>query len=236
MKYMGSKNRYAKELLAIILKDRKPNQWYCEPFVGGCNMIDKVDGNRMGSDNNPYLIACMKQIRDCPQVFPKSNTDCTEETYRDIKNNPHLGDKAAVGYCGFALSYGGKWFGGWRRDSENKRDYVKEAYNNAIKQSKNLQNLRLHCCDYKKLNIPKNSIIYCDPPYKDTTKYKDNFNHDEFWDWVRLKDKEGHIIFVSEYEAPDDFECIWSKKVNNSLDKDTGSKQGIEKLFKLRRN
>lgn len=35
MKYMGSKNRIAKEILPIILRDRKPNQWYVEPFVGG---------------------------------------------------------------------------------------------------------------------------------------------------------------------------------------------------------
>lgn len=48
MKYMGSKARHAKELLPIILKDRKPGQWYVEPFVGGANMIDKVDGNRIG--------------------------------------------------------------------------------------------------------------------------------------------------------------------------------------------
>ena len=46
MKYMGSKARHAKELLPIILKDRKEGQWYVEPFVGGCNMIDKVTGKQ----------------------------------------------------------------------------------------------------------------------------------------------------------------------------------------------
>ena len=49
MKYMGSKARHAKEMLPIILKDRKEGQWYVEPFVGGCNMIDKVNGNRLES-------------------------------------------------------------------------------------------------------------------------------------------------------------------------------------------
>ena len=38
MKYMGSKNRIAKYILPIILKDRKEGQWYVEPFVGGANM------------------------------------------------------------------------------------------------------------------------------------------------------------------------------------------------------
>lgn len=53
MKYMGSKNRIAKYILPIILKDRKECQWYVEPFVGGCNTIDKVVGNRIGSDIHP---------------------------------------------------------------------------------------------------------------------------------------------------------------------------------------
>ena len=40
MKYLGSKNKIAKHLLPIILKDRKPEQYYVEPFMGGGNMID----------------------------------------------------------------------------------------------------------------------------------------------------------------------------------------------------
>ena len=46
MKYMGSKARHAKELLPIILANRTEGQWYVEPFVGGANMIAKVEGLR----------------------------------------------------------------------------------------------------------------------------------------------------------------------------------------------
>lgn len=38
---MGSKRRIAKDILPIILENRKENQFYVEPFVGGCNLIDK---------------------------------------------------------------------------------------------------------------------------------------------------------------------------------------------------
>jgi DNA adenine methylase len=41
MKYMGSKNRIAKYILPIMLKERGQRIWV-EPFVGGANMIDKV--------------------------------------------------------------------------------------------------------------------------------------------------------------------------------------------------
>ncbi len=39
MKYMGSKNRIAKQILPIILKNRTKEQYYIEPFVGGANLI-----------------------------------------------------------------------------------------------------------------------------------------------------------------------------------------------------
>lgn len=228
MKYMGSKNRIAKELLPIILKDRKPNQWYVEPFVGGGNMIDKVDGNRIGADVNKYLIEALISIRDCLVDLPRNNKEFTEIDYKQLRNDDNYKYK---GYAGFCFSYGGKWLGGWRRDKDNKRDYINEGYKNALNQSPLLQGVRLVHSNYQDLVIPPNSIIYCDPPYANTTKYKDDFNHAEFWKWCREKHKEGHTVFISEYSAPEDFDCIWEKKIVSSLTKDTGSKNAIEKLF-----
>lgn len=46
---MGSKRRIAKDILPIILENRTPEQFYVEPFVGGANMIDKVQGKRIGA-------------------------------------------------------------------------------------------------------------------------------------------------------------------------------------------
>ena len=69
MKYMGSKRRIWKHIAPIILNGRKENQYYVEPFCGGCNSIANVNGNRIASDINPYLmemwIACwtVKNIR-----------------------------------------------------------------------------------------------------------------------------------------------------------------------------
>ena len=227
---MGSKARIAKYILPIILKGRKPDQWYVEPFVGGANLIDKVDGNRLGADSNKYLIACLKQIRDDFSVFPKDNSCTSEGFYKSIKTHKDVCD-SIYGYYGFALSYGGKWFGGWRRDSKGIRDYVSEAYRNAKKQSVYLQDVVFKYKTYADLYIPENSIIYCDPPYADTTKYKDAFNHSMFWQWCRDKATEGHMVYVSEYNAPPDFECVWEKEIVSSLTKDTGNKKGTERLF-----
>jgi len=208
MKYMGSKNRIAKHILPIMLEERKPEQWWVEPFVGGANMIDKVDGKRIGADTNHYVICALIAIRDCVKDLPRNNRQFTEYDYRQLRESDAYKYK---GYAGFAFSYGGKWLGGWRRDRLNKRDYVNESYRNAINQSPLLQGVILVNANYLNLYIPDNSLIYCDPPYAGTTKYKDNFNSDDFWQWCRNKAKEGHTIFISEYNAPWDFECIGEK-------------------------
>lgn len=228
MKYMGSKNRIAKHILPIILKDREENQYYVEPFVGGANMIDKVDGLRIGADSNKYVIEALIDIRDNLGLLPKNNKEFTEDMYKKLRESDEYKHK---GYVGFTASYGGKWLGGWSRNKDNKRDYVAESYRNAIIQSPLLQGVTFIHSSYKDLEIPDNSVIYCDPPYENTTSYKDKFNHQEFWQWCRDMSKKGHKVFISEYNAPDDFECIWSKEIVSSLTKDTGSKKGEEKLF-----
>ena len=45
MKYMGSKSRVAKDIVSIIQKciDDNNIETYVEPFVGGANIIDKIN-------------------------------------------------------------------------------------------------------------------------------------------------------------------------------------------------
>lgn len=237
MKYMGSKQRIAKFILPIMLQERtSESQYWVEPFVGGGNIIDKVTGNRICSDFDENAINALISIRDHHHELPKSNVEFTEEDYKAVKNGePHK----HKGYIGYALSFGAKWFGGWRRSSEG-RDYVKEAYNSAANQSPNIQGVDLIHCDYRDLRIPQNSVIYCDPPYKNTTGYRasTDFNHEEFWQWCRDKAKQGHTVFVSEYNAPDDFECVWERDIVVSTSKNTGgskrTKMGAEKLFRYK--
>ena len=233
MKYMGSKARIAKYLLPIILKDRKEGQWYVEPFVGGANMIDKVDGNRIGADFNPYLIKALELIRDKPESIPEV---ITESEYKSAQSDKPL--TGIVGFIGFAMSFGGKWFGGYRRDKagtkgciENMKTQTRRSRESAIKQSKLIKGVKLVNSSCFDLDLPLDSIIYCDPPYANTTKYKDDFDHDKFWQWCREKTKEGHQVFVSEYNAPDDFICVWHQELNVSVAKEGKHKKAVEKLF-----
>jgi len=227
---MGSKARHAKEMLPIILADRKPGQWYVEPFVGGANMIDKVGGDRIGNDTHPYLIELLKGVSN-GWIPP---TEISEDQYKAANRSREV--NALTGFIGFGCSYGGKWFGGYARgdDANGKpRNYAAESPRNLVKQAAGLDRVVWLCCSYSLLSIPPNSIIYCDPPYAGTTKYATGgFDHSAFWQWCEAKAREGHTVFVSEYTAPDGWECVWEKTVNNTLTKDTGSKQGVERLFR----
>jgi len=183
MKYMGSKNRIAKYILPIMLAERKPDQWWVEPFVGGGNTIDKIKGNRIGCDKNNHVIDALIAIRDDMEYLPKNNTDFTENDYKQLRYNNNYKYK---GYAGFAFSYGRKWLGGWCRDGQGKRDYVKEAYRNALLQSPKIQDVIFINSSYQDLIVPTSSLIYCDPPYEGATAYKDDFDHKVFGNGVEI--------------------------------------------------
>lgn len=237
---MGSKSRIAKEILPIILKDRKPEQWYVEPFVGGCNSLDKVDGNRIASDTNKYIISMWKAVQS--GWIPPRRVD--REQYNYIKNNKEI-DSKLTGWVGIACSYSGKWFGGYAGNYPISRikkngvlpNYQDESYNTVIKQVSLLKNVVFYNLSYEELPIPSNSIIYCDPPYANTTKYKDSFGHKKFWLWCEKMVHDGHTVFVSEYNAPSNWISVWEGNIVSQLSANGragGNKFSVEKLFKLR--
>jgi DNA adenine methylase len=234
MKYMGSKRRIAKEILPIILKNRKDGQTYVEPFCGGCNSLDKVTGNRIGNDINRYLIALLNEMKKEDFSLPFVG----EEEYKNMKNSQSNYPDWLLGYVGLQLSFGAKWFGGYRRDKkgvsgiENETFQNNQARNSILKQSKLLTDVAFYCKNYYELEIPNESIIYCDPPYQGTTEYKDGFDHKKFWSWCEEMVKCGHKVFVSEYNAPQNWKSIWEKAVVTGLDV-SSTKKDIEKLFVL---
>lgn len=237
MNYIGSKNRLSKELAPIIQLyiDNMDNcKGYYEPFVGGANMIDKIKcDNKYGSDVNKYLIALLEKTKnDCDKI-PYT---VSKEEYYKVKNNKDSYDDWYVGLLGFMCSYNSKWFGGYNNNIQTKqgiRNYAEESIRGLKKQSSNLQDIKFKCCDFRDCKNIKNFVIYCDPPYRNTTKYAtDDFPYDEFYEWCK-KMSENNIVLISEYNMPNDFECIWEKKVKTTLNNKRKEKNNdrVEKLF-----
>lgn len=198
---------------------------YVEPFVGGANMMDGITAvDRRAYDLDEDLI-CLWQSVSSGWMPPPA---FSEAEYRAIRSAPSCPLK---GYAAFALSYGGKKFGGWRRDSAGQRDYVREAFDNAVKQFPKLRGVQFERRSYESLDIPDGAYVYCDPPYAETTGYKaGSFDSPSFWRWARQLSFRCKV-FVSEYTAPLDFVPVWSKPVANSLTRDTGARQAVESLW-----
>lgn len=235
IKYVGSKNRLAKDLAPIIQSYiTDDTKGYLEPFVGGANMIDKIQhNNKIGTDIHKYLIATLNKLSN-GWIPPKL---VSEETYNEIKRNKEKYPDHLVGYVGFQLSYGGKWFGGYRRDKIGKRNYSNEAYNNTLKQIPNLKNIAFKCCDFRDIQLDKINkfVIYCDIPYQGTTKYAtEQFPYKEFYNWIK-EAGENNIVLISEYSMPNEFDCIWEKEtrtlLNSNKNKDDKENIRVEKLF-----
>lgn len=235
MKYMGSKNRIAKEILPIILKSRKENQYYVEPFCGGLGTMDKVKGNRIASDKNKYLIAMWKGLQNGktrPSEISKELYDKARTEYNNGTNIEFT--DFMIGWIGWMASFNGRFFDGGYSGTTEKRNYVDEQIRNTEKQIDLLSGIDFQFGSYDEIKIPDNSIIYCDIPYENTKQYatSKNFDYSKFWDWCREMKSKGHTIFVSEYKAPDDFKCVWSKSVTNSMHTNNTTKP-VEKLFTL---
>lgn len=235
MKYMGSKNRIAKHILPIMLKEMQYKGYttWVEPFVGGGNMIDKVPDKykRIGADLNEHTIAAMLGIRDFVDEFPD---EVSEDYYKRIKGSePH----PINSWLRFVASFGGKLDNGYARESgSDDSTFCGYGKRNALKQSPKIQTVEFICCSYEDLSHITNSLIYCDPPYQSTTGYKTGaFNHEAFFDWCRKMKAKGNSVFVSEYNAPDDFELVWQGeiKTNFSSTRTKATHNAVEKLFKV---
>ena len=240
MIYMGSKARIAKDILKVMQSDIDKTDCFVDMFCGGGNLLQYVNAKYIiANDINPYVIAFLERIQKegCDWI-PKNNKEFTQEHFLLVKRNKDKFKKSVLGHVGYNLSFGGNWFCSYRKDNTGKRDYVAEAYRGAVKQQKLLnKNILFTNKDYRDVDIPNNSTVYCDIPYKDTGKYTavSNFNHEEFYNWCRcVKSDKNLTIYISEYDMPEDFECVWQKEIRVQQAKLNNSTLATEKLFKLK--
>ena len=89
-------------------------------------------------------------------------------------------------------------------------------------------NLSVSAESYENVLIPKNSLVYADPPYIGTENYgSGEFDYDAFYNWLRSVP---YPVYVSEYHMPDDFIPIAKTKLQCTLN-DSSSNTVTERLF-----
>lgn len=219
MKYLESKAGIADEILPYINNYIMLNNIdiYIEPFVGGCNIIDKVICNtRIALDNNKYLIELFKRavnIGDIPYNITKEEYLDTK-AYVNRKNNKY--EDWFIGAAGFLASKQGKFFD-TKNESISTVELEKIYSNNRkelIDQIPYLKDVKFATYDYLDMKANK-SLIYADPPLL-------KFKTDKFWDKVREWSK-NNIVLITYNNAPSDFNTLWDNGktklfVHKSLD------------------
>jgi DNA adenine methylase len=224
---MGGKFRTGKEIAHFLESKRTHGQVYFEPFVGGAWVLQEISGDRIASDGCHPLISLYIDLQSgwIPPDF------ISEYEYNEFKNNGNKYD-GMTGFIGFGCSFSGKYFGGYAR-SEN-RNYCLNAKNSLIKQLPKIKDVQFLYGEYD-LHFPVDKLIYCDPPYENTTQYgySKKFDHAKFWNKMREWSKYNTVI-ISEYNAPDDFKCALEIETKTGMRCSGIKEKRIEKLFMIK--
>lgn len=241
-RYHGGKQLSGRRLANYMfefLSTKDTVDGYCEPFCGMLGVYrhmypllnaDKTNDNVtfLAGDINASVIAMWQKAQQgwTPPVT------CTEDEFMKLKYDGQV--SAEKGFLGHQLSFGGVYFASYI-GRYGGQTFHQGAARRVREIAMSMPKIQFQNTEYDQYSNLKNFIIYCDPPYKNTTQRYQNelreaitFNHDKFWDWVRLMSK-NNTIFVSEYGAPDDFVNIADefrlKAIDGKHTKDT------EKLF-----
>lgn len=232
MRYLGGKSRTANQIAGYIHTILEPNQTYYEPFCGACWVTSRVRANRMyASDANSQLIAMWQALQN-GWIPP---THISEDEYNAAKNGKYADQPHLEAFIGFGCSFGGKWFGGYARDNRN-RNYAFCASNALRDKLLSMYSVNYMSHSYNgELPPHDNMLIYCDPPYSNTTGYGavGDFDSAAFWRWAQDMTLDGHTVVVSEYTAPAGWSCVVEMPTNTEIrTADNGRENRIERLFR----
>lgn len=241
MRYLGGKKRLAKLIKETIMNEVGiGNGHYYEPFIGG-GSVGAVMGNSFDyayySDIHPDLIAMWNALKDGWQP----PTEASKEYYDTLKKDTTVSPER--GFIGFGGSFGGKFFNGYARGFQangSPRNYPAES---ARAVAKDIQGMKAKketlftCQSYDEINPTPSSIVYCDPPYENTTGYSSTpkFNHEKFWAQAKNWAEKGSHVFVSSYQAPEEWEVLWEKEHRSSVRRGGENRHMTkEKLFTIK--
>ncbi len=231
MQYLGGKSRIAKPL-ATYLESRRAGRYFVEPFCGALNITQFLTGPRLATDASPYLFSLYKHWREGwrpPAVV-------TEEMYK-AQNSTRDPDDPLTGFIGYGCSFGGKFFGGYASDNQIGGHYFAQAARRGLEKKLSASStVTFGLCSYERLTPGRGTLVYCDPPYAKTTGYSavGTFDSAAFWQRCREWTRDGALVLVSEYAAPEDFACAWSIETTTAMRSSGRRSSRVERLFELK--
>jgi DNA adenine methylase len=218
MNYMGGKFRQGPTIIQFLEEVLTPEKTYVEPFCGSMWVASRMNHKRM-------ILSDVSRCLMSMWAFFQHNTDfvlpdeISEDEYNEVKKvrDP---DDWKTAYYGFGMSFGSRFFASYvkpeARIGKGGTNKAKTLKNSTDTKRLNLfrsgKDVSLFNCDYRELKIPPNSVIYCDPPYANAGDIHDSepFDSEVFWNNVRSMVYDGHIVLVTEFTVPDDFEVLYN--------------------------
>lgn len=234
--YLGGKFHIGKAIAQVVA----PRGIFWEPFCGGLNVSRHLAAYGPGvvSDACAPLIALYQGVR-AGWVPPSS---VTREQWQAAKSLPDSDPMKA--FCGFGVSFGGKWFGGYVADRKLSDGATRRAARAAswglvsdLRAMTSCVLARLSFFDVHPDTSPTQpECIYADPPYEGTTGYGavEPFNHALFWAYCWRWAQRGVRVFVSEYNAGAvPVRVVWEQERERRLGGTQGSRTAVERLFQV---
>ena len=156
-------------------------------------------------------------------------TELSEAQWRELKDAE---PSALRGFAGFGCSFGGRWFEGFARSRG--RNHPAESSRNIMRFEPHMGNVEFAHRSYMDIAPYPGDVVYCDPPYEATKPYSMGFDHETFWAWAEDLAKQGVHVYVSEYNAPEGWTCVWEKEQRIQVDANKNNKQKrLEKLWTM---
>lgn len=231
MRYFGGKAKVAKELSDYLNSQLKPEQVFYDMFCGSCNIVSRIDSGRKryANDLHPELIALHEHV----QAGGELPTTITEDEYYEAKLDVSA-PAWLKAFVGFGSSFGAKWWRGYARAISTNRNFADEAARGLKAKHTKLSDVEFTNYHYMQKYVEPLSFVYCDIPYKDTTKYSTgDFDHEEFYEWAENRVKEGCDVYVSEYShnVPEGWLVVWQKESRQGMTSKSGKIKTIEVLM-----
>ncbi len=232
MRYMGGKTQIARHVVRAVLDDTPHRKNWFEPFVGGGNVLEHAAPHFVRSvamDAHPDLILMWQAVA----VGHNPPEFVSREQYTELRNAE---PSALRGFAGFGASFGGKWFGGYAAGEG--RNYAGESSRTVARQGSIFRSrdvVFLHGL-FGSLTPPPGTVVYCDPPYANTTGYSTGeFDHWLFYKTLLTWSQSGCAVYVSEYTVPEDvpYTVVWSDQKSMSLRNEGPTGTVTEHLFRI---
>jgi DNA adenine methylase len=207
MRYQGGKGRLA-EFIAPIVREIAAGRPIVEPFHGGLSMTVALQPAR-ASDLSRPVATLIREIR--AGWSPPSTL--SEGDYQALARRRDDMDDPLVCFAGQCCTFGGKWFGGYARTHARQRNPIGAARSSLLARIRATSATTFSLADYRDAVVESGDLVYCDPPYQDTSCDWPvaPFDHGAFWQWARDLADCGVDVVVSEFSAPEDAVEIWTR-------------------------